>query len=509
MSKTLVHLFSNSATLTPEAEALVCGDRRVSYDELWADTCRFAAFLKEHGLKAQDRVALLIENSPEYVAAYYGTLAAGGVAVGLNIAGRARDLLNWLDHCEAAWLVADAKHKELPAVAKALREEANLLVVGDVPSDGAVPNVSATWKDIERCEPEPPTLLDATVAHVDQPAAIIYTSGTTGNPKGVCLSHKNLVANTNSILAYLCLNKADRIVNVLPFTYSYGNSILHTHLAVGGTVILENSFVFPHKVVEKMAVEGATGISGVPSTFALLLARTNLADYDLSALRYLTQAGGPMPPANQKRLKTILPNIKIFIMYGQTEATARLTYLPPDRLKEKLGSCGIPIPGVQIEIRNKKGECLPPHESGEICAHGDNIMLGYWKAPEMTEKVVVDGWLKTGDLAHFDDDGFIFIDGRSSEMIKSGGQRISPIEIEDVICELDGIAEVGVVGEEDELLGQVIKAVVVCKPGITLDTQYIKRHCLNNLASYKVPKTITFADALPKTGSGKLRRHLL
>ena len=509
MTQTLVHKLLASASRTPDAIALSHGTRQMTDHELRSDTSRFTAFLREEGLNSGDRVALLMENSLEYVCAYYGTLGAGGVAVGLNIAAKARDLLNWMDHCEATWLVAAAKHAELPDVARGLRERnIKLILVGEHPQDDEISAVHARWTEVmDRPASEP--ALEETVKSGEQPAAIIYTSGTTGNPKGVCLCHRNLVANTESILAYLNLTSADKIVNVLPFTYSYGNSILHTHLAVGGTVIMENSFVFPHKVVERIAAEGATGISGVPSTFALLLARTNLADYDLSALRYLTQAGGPMPPANQTRLKDILPDVKIFIMYGQTEATARLSYLPPERLGEKLGSCGIPIPGVEIEIRNSEGKPLPPHETGEIYARGENIMLKYWNAPEMTNEVLKDGWLKTGDLAHFDDDRFIFIDGRSSEMIKSGGQRISPIEIEDVICELDGVAEVGIVGVDNELLGQVIKAVVVPKPGVDLGVQTIKRYCLDKLAAYKVPKTITFADALPKTSSGKIRRHLL
>lgn len=508
MADTLVQFFNKSVETAPDAEAVVHGKRRITYGQLWEKCCRVALFLREKGLGSGDRVALLMENSPEYIAAYYGILAAGGVAVGLNIAGRARDLLNWINHSNASWLIAAGRNQELPKVIERVGDKTRLMTVGRTPSSFQRPEGCAEWEDLESAEGAH-SLRDDRINDREQPAAIIYTSGTTGNPKGVCLSHKNLAANTSSILDYLQLTGRDRIVNVLPFTYSYGNSILHTHLAVGGTIILENSFVYPHKVVETMSAERATGFSGVPSSFALLLARTNLNEYDLSALRYITQAGGPMPPANQKRLKSILPGVDIFIMYGQTEASARLTYLPPQRLDEKLGSCGIPIPGVQIEIRDKKGKKLPPHKTGEICAHGDNIMLGYWSAPEMTREVLQDGWLRTGDLAHFDDDGFIFIDGRLSEMIKSGGQRISPLEIEDVICELDGIAEVGVVGVEDEMLGQVIKAVIVCKPGITVEEKRIKRHCLQNLAAYKIPKIVEFAEALPKTGSGKLKRHLL
>jgi long-chain acyl-CoA synthetase len=247
----------------------------------------------------------------------------------------------------------------------------------------------------------------------------------------------------------------------------------------------------------------------VPSTFALLLSRTNLAEYDLSHLRYLTQAGGPMPPATTQRLLQALPHVKLFVMYGQTEATARLSYLPPDKLLEKMGSIGMAIPGVTLEVHDEQGHQCPPGVSGEICARGDNIMLGYWDAPQTTAKILRDDWLHTGDLAHKDEDGYIFIDGRSSDMIKSGANRISPKEIEEVIAELEGVEEVGVTGIPDEILGQIIKAVIVVKPNHHLDEMSVRNHCRKNLAVYKTPKIVEFATTLPKTASGKLQRFLL
>lgn len=507
-NRSIVHLLSESVKKYADAEAIVHGTRRVSYGELWSTICRLATYLKEQGLKKGDRVAVMIENSPEYVASYYGALAAGGAAIGLNTAAKSRDLLNWINHSESTWVVATAKHSELALVADGLSDATQLIVVGERDSIPTIEKSYTTWTEMLETPPNPP-YLECVAESPNDLAALIYTSGTTGSPKGVTLSHRNLYANTKSIVEYLGLTNSDRIVNALPFYYSYGNSILHTHLSVGGTVILENSLAFPIKVVERLVSERSTGFSGVPFTFALLLSRTDLSQFDLSALRYLTQAGGPMPPANQERLKRILPDVKIFIMYGQTEATARLAYLPPDRLEEKMGSCGIPIPGVKIEIRDEEGNCLPPHKTGEICAFGENIMLGYWKSPEMTKKVLRDGWLMTGDLAHFDDDGFIYIDGRSSEMIKSRGQRISPKEIEEVICELDEVAEVGVAGVPDEMYGQVIKAVIVVKPNVTLETKTVQQFCQKNLPQYKIPKIVEFAEKLPVTGSGKLRRHLL
>src|SRR5690606_18608619 len=259
-------------------------------------------------------------------------------------------------------------------------------------------------------------------------AMIIYTSGTTGRPKGVMISHGNLAANTAAIVAYLGLHPADRGLCVLPFHFSYGNSMLHTHLAAGATLIIEDNVAFPQMVLRRMQDEAVTGFSGVPSTFALLLGRCRLQDYDLSSVRYITQAGGAMPHPLIQRLRTELPSARLFVMYGQTEATGRLTYLDPADLDRKLGSVGKPVAGVEIQVCDASGRELPPGEIGEIRARGPNIMLGYWRDPQATQQVLRDGWLYTGDLGHKDNEGFLYIDGRAVEMIKVGAFRVSPQE---------------------------------------------------------------------------------
>ncbi len=503
--ETLVHLVADVVARSPDAEAIVHGERRLSYGQLWRLVSALAQRLRDGGLKGQDRVALMLENCPEYVASYYGVLAAGGAVVALNTATKSRDLLNWIDHSGASWLIVDAALPEFGRVMEGIGEEVNVIVVGTPRAEVAKP--FTPWAEIEAADAPPATLDVAdSGAHL---AAIIYTSGTTGKPKGVMHSHKNLFENMRSIQEYLALSAQDRLLNVLPFYYSYGNSVLHTHLVVGGSIVLENSLVYPHKVLERAAAERVTGFSGVPSTFNLLLSRTKLHEYDLSAMRYMTQAGGPMAPAITERILKELPHIDLFVMYGQTEATARLAYLPPQQLERKMGAVGIPIPRVEIEIRGEDGSVMPPGETGEICACGDNIMMGYWQDPETTAQVLRDGWLYTGDLARRDEDGYIYIVGRSSEMIKSGAHRISPKDIEEVILEMEGIEEVAVVGVPDDFLGQLIKAFVVLSPGASVEKRDIMRHCKENLAIYKMPKQIEFIDQLPRTASGKIRRFML
>jgi acyl-CoA synthetase (AMP-forming)/AMP-acid ligase II len=463
-----------------------------------------AGDLLSRGLNRGDRVAILVTNSAPYIGIFYGIWVAGGVTVALNTQAKARDIVNWVNHAGAKWLFADANHPELADVLSLSDPRVRIIRVRH-DTTGVADSSDDTWPAILNRRDGFPYI----DIHESDIASIIYTSGTTGHPKGVTLSHGNLTSNIDSILAYLYLRQNDSIVNVLPFYYSYGNSILHTHIAVGAKLVLENNLVYPHRVVERISQEGVTGFSGVPSTFSLLLGRVKLENYDLSSLRYITQAGGPMPPAITDKLINALPQAELFIMYGQTEASARLTYLPSDKIHEKRGSIGIAIPGVTIEIRDKTGNLVTPEQTGEICAQGPNIMLGYWNEEEKTRQVIVDGWLHTGDLAHYDYDGYIYIDGRSSEMIKSGGNRISPKEVEEVIQEIDGVQEVAIIGVYDELLGETIKAFIVPMKDARIDIKAVQLHCRKNLATYKIPKSVEFIENLPKTASGKVQRFLL
>lgn len=506
MERSLVDLLRISVERAPEAEAVIHAQRRVSYGELWRQVTALGAFLQHQGLRLGDRVALLLENSPEYAAAYYGTQFAGGAVVALNTQAKTRDLANWLQHSGATWLIASVRHPELAAL---LAQRGDCRVIR-VASEGQQPGeTDGAWDWNAVLAAEATGSLTCAPLAADGLAQIIYTSGTTGAPKGVMLSHGNLCTNNRSILDYLKLSARDRVLNVLPFYYSYGNSVLHTHLSVGASLVLENSLVYPHAVMQKMAQEGATGFSGVPSTFALLLNRVKLGDYDLSRVCYMTQAGGAMSPAHIKRLTEELPHVNFFVMYGQTEATARIAYLPPEQLKDKVGAVGIAIPGVTMELRDEHGTPVAPGKTGEIWVRGENIMLGYWNSPEATASALHDGWLKTGDLAQQDSDGYFYIQGRRSDMIKAGAHRISPQEIEEAILELEGVAEVAVVGEPDEIMGETVKAVVVPRTGFELDARTVQAHCHQRLASYKVPKRVEFAAELPKTPSGKIKRFQL
>ena len=497
----LADRLAGHARAQPDRPALVDGERRFDYAALDARVDAFAAALRALGVDADDRVALILPNSAEAVVATYGAWRAGAAVVPLNAQAKARDFEPWLRHAGARVVVYEAANREARAAIDALDPRPRTLAVGDAPAPGDGMHWTALPAGVAASPARAPA---------DALAAIVYTSGTTGRPKGVMLSHANFAANVQSIVGYLGLGADDSTVTILPFYYSYGASVLHTHLAAGARLVVERNLVFPHLMVETIARERVSGFSGVPSTYALLLNRVRLGEYDLSSLRYLTQAGGAMAPALAARLRAALPRARLFVMYGQTEATARLAWLPPERLDDKAGAVGVAIPGVELEVRDEHGAKASPGVVGEVHARGANVMRGYWRDAALTATVLgADGWLRTGDMGHVDDDGFLFLSGRRSDMIKTGAHRVHPNDIEEVLAELDGVAEVAVVGVDDEVLGQVIKAIVVFADGADTSLDRVKAHCRERLATYKIPKFIEAVAELPKTASGKIRRSLL
>jgi acyl-CoA synthetase (AMP-forming)/AMP-acid ligase II len=505
----LVHQFLESnAETNPGKEAVVYLDERITYAELNKSANRLANYFMENGIIPGERIGILLEPSITYVIAYFAILKAGCVVVGLNTSTTPRIVRELMSNCTASAIVLQSRFVDM--VTQVLIDCPNIklsVVDGDFADISNRKNPQ--WAGFSEIQAEGHERQPSLSLSPGDLATIIYTSGTTGNPKGVMLSHRNLEANTDSIVEYLNLTSDDKVMAVLPFYYSYGHSLLLTHVRVGGSLVVDNRFAFPNLILDIMSKEQVTGFSGVPSTFAILLFKSNIAKYQWHHLRYVTQAGGPMTPALTAKLRETLPDVRIYVMYGQTEASARLSYLEPERMLEKLGSIGKAIPGVTLTIRDPDGNVCPPNMAGEIVAGGENIMLGYWNQPEETARVLKADGLHTGDLARADEDGFLYIVGRNSEMIKSGAHRISPKEIEVILGEHEAVMESAVVGIPDEIMGESIKAVIVLRDGVKVTEKDIIRHCALNLPPFKVPKVVEFAPTLPKTTSGKIQKHLL
>jgi acyl-CoA synthetase (AMP-forming)/AMP-acid ligase II len=297
---------------------------------------------------------------------------------------------------------------------------------------------------------------------------------------------------------------------VLPFYYVYGKTLLNTHVLAGGSVVIDNRFTYPNVVLDTMKQQEATGFAGVPSTFMLLLNKSKLRDVTpFPALRYVTQAGGHMAVPVQEQVVEAFAPAGLVIMYGATELAPRLTWLPPEQWERKKGSIGISIPNTEAFVADDAGNRLPPGQTGEIVGRGSNVMMGYWKDPEGTAKVLRHGLYYTGDLGSMDEEGFLFVVGRSKDMLKIGGNRASAKEIEDAILEVPHVHEVAVIGVEDPVLGEAPKACVVLKKDERLADEELRRMLSKRLPPYKIPKFVEFRESLPKNRSGKILKAKL
>lgn len=339
----------------------------------------------------------------------------------------------------------------------------------------------------------------------DDIALVIFTSGSTGKKKGVILTHANIKANTESIIEYLGLKNKDRIEVVLPFFYSYGLSLLNTHLRVGGSMVINHS-IFLGSAMGEIKKYKCTGFAGVPSTFQILINKTDFLKQKFSSIRYFTQAGGKLSNKFIKNIVKAFHQKLFFVMYGATEATARLSFLPPNLVTKKLGSIGKGIPNVKLKVVDAKGNPVKVGEIGEISAEGRNIMKGYYKDPEATKKSIKNGKLYTGDLAIVDEEGFIYIVGRAKNMIKSAGHKVFPAEIEETINYVRDVSDCAAFGRPDEILGEaIIVAVSTKKPSEKLKKEILS-YCARTAPSYKVPKDIVFFDEFPLNASKKINR---
>ena len=504
----------------PDNYAVIHQDRRVKYRELYDLTRTVGSYLERLSLKKGTRIAVLFENSVEYIAIFFGIFEAGYVAVPIDTSLKPEKMGFIINDCGAELLFIQSKFvrhfdkiagESSPLKIVISNKKINIRREGITIAglDEIFENKADTSLDSGGKVPTLDEMYAMTSESSKDLAAIFYTSGSTGTPKGVMLSHLNLVSNTVATVDYLKLTSDDKIMVILPFYYIYGNSLLLTHVLVGGTLVIDNRFLYPEVILDTMEKEKATGFSGVPSNFIILLNNSTFPNRKLEHLRYFTQAGGAMAPEIIKKLMNAFSNKEIYIMYGQTEAAPRVSWLPPERLREKVGSIGIPVPKIEIKIIDENGHECPPGESGELATRGDNVMLGYWNQPEETAQVIRDGWLFTGDLARKDDEGYVYITGRKKEIIKTGGNRVSTKEIEECLLENENVLEAAVFGIPDELLGEAVKAVIVLKDGHRAAVRDIQTYCKTRLSDHKVPKVVEFMDALPKYQSGKVNKMLL
>jgi long-chain acyl-CoA synthetase len=340
-------------------------------------------------------------------------------------------------------------------------------------------------------------------------AVLMFTSGTTSRPKAVRVTHRNIQANTNSIITFLELRSNDRVLVILPFFYCYGASLLHTHLRCGGRLVLCNSFAFPEAALDLLEREECTVLAGVPSSYQLLLRASTFAQRALPSLRLMQQAGGQLSPVLIDELIAAKPAAKLFVMYGQTEATARLSYLPPEKLPQKIGSIGKGIPGVELRVLDDNGEPVPPGQRGEIYALGANISPGYFADPAESAAKFTPNGLRTGDLAVVDEDGYLYIVDRRDDFIKSWGYRISSHEVESAALRLQQLVSAAAIGVPDDDAGEALILFATARGGAGVTADDVLAVCRRHLPKHMVPRSVVILDEMPVNASGKVTKQRL
>jgi amino acid adenylation domain-containing protein len=503
-----------SAERFPEKTALVCGGQRLTYRDMNERCNRLAHALVSLGLQRGDRVVIHLDNSVEAVLSLFAVLKAGAVFVMVNPTTKVEKLAYISHNCKARVLIS---HGRNPAGLDECRGQAPHLQHIVVAGTGSCSRETGTGPMLalgDLLSRHAGALLGLPKQCIDiDLAALIYTSGSTGNPKGVMMTHVNIVTAATAIITYLENTAEDVIFDVLPLSFDYGLYQVLMGFKVGATVVLERAFTYPHAVLETLIREKATGFPIVPTMSAILL-QMNLARYDFSSLRYITNTAAALPTRHIEEMRKLFPRTKIYSMYGLTECK-RVAYLPPDQLDRRPTSVGKAMPNEEVYIVDEQGARVGPGVVGELVVRGGNVMKGYWELPDETDKVLKAGPLPgekvlyTGDLFRADAEGYLYFVGRKDDIIKSRGEKVSPKEVENALYNLDGIAEVAVIGIPDDILGQAIKAVITLREGVSLTDKDVLRHCAKHLEDYMVPKFVDIRDSLPQTLTGKIQKRAL
>jgi len=472
--------------------ALIDGERRLSYGELIRQTKAFGGMLQAKGIRRGDHVAIYLHRSVESVVALFAVWSLGAVVVIINDVLKTRQVNYIIDHSEASFLITDTRLRD--SLTECLLSSDRILTV-DTEKPANQP-----------CNP--PRVIGADLA------LIIYTSGSTGLPKGIMLSHANLISGAGIVADYLHLTQNDIIISLLPFSFDYGLNQLLTAMVIGGTLVIQRS-VLPADICNTIARERVTGMGAVPMLWQQLAgSRSPFIKTQFPHLRYITNTGGRMPESITKLFRQVHPQLQIFLMFGLTEAF-RSTYLPPDQVDVRPGSIGKAIPNVELLVLNERGELCKPGEEGELVHRGANIAMGYWRDPENTAKRFrpapfqqgkggqAEIAVYSGDYVKTDEEGYLYFIGRKDQMIKSHGMRVSPEEIEDCIF-ASRMAQhvVAFAVPLDEVKSSIVAAVVPSDPK-TFSQKELSHYCKAQMPEYLRPDVIWQLASFPLTSSGK------
>jgi len=496
-----------AAARLPEKVALVVGEERVTYRDWDARANALAAALVASGVERGDRVVVFGDNTAETCVAFWAVLKANAIVSVVNAQTKLDKLAYYLNDCRAKAMVTDVHLERTwrPALERTKHLVAVISSGSGVGREGIVVPWNEALSAHEGAPPPRRTSLDVDLA------SILYTSGSTGDPKGVMLTHRNMLTAATSISTYLGVREEEVILNVLPLAFDYGLYQMIMAVRLGARLVLERSFTYPAQVLKRVVEERVTGFPGVPTIFSILAELKQRQPLDFSGIRYVTNTAAALPVKHITVLKEIFPEARIFSMYGLTECK-RCTYLPPEDLDRKPTSVGIAIPNTELWIVDENGEKVGPNTVGQLVIRGATVMKGYWEKPEATAKKLKPGpvpgeqVLHTGDYCKLDDEGYLYFVGRMDDVIKSRGEKVAPKEVENVLYNLQGVRDAAVIGVDDELFGQAVKAFLVLEAGVSFTEKDIVRHCQAHLEAFMVPKHVAFVPDLPKTDTGKIKK---
>ncbi|MFH0814092.1 MAG: long-chain fatty acid--CoA ligase [Pseudomonadota bacterium] len=498
--ETVNEILEASSRKYPTKTAIIFEDRRITYEEVEKSANQCAHGLMTLGIKRGDMVGILIPNCPEFIVAYFGILKSGATVVPMNPT---------LSGDELAYMMKDATVKAvftlpplLPLLQKLspqVKHLTHLIIRGDETSDEAISFSSL----VQGKESTPPGIRVGS----DETAVCIYTSGTTGSPKGALLTHRNLLANVNSVLQVFPVDASDVFTCILPLFHAYSAmASLLCPFALGAGAVVTERFI-PRKCLQMIQDHRITVFVGVPALFAVLTQIKNPREFDLTSWRFCVSGGAPLWSEILTLFETMYP-VKIYEGDGPTECSP-VTSVNPIGGKRKVGSIGLPLPDVGMKIVDEHDNELPPEHVGEIVVRGPNVMKGYLNQPEATKESLRNGWFHTGDIGKMDHEGYFYILDRKKDMLIVGGLNVYSQEVEKVLLSHPQVAEAAVVGRPDKLRGEVPRAYVVLREEEKVDPDDLIRHCREHLAPYKVPRDITVVQGFPKTATGKVMKWKL
>lgn len=502
-----------SAQKNPSKDAIFIKDKAYSYTQLKESAEKLASYLIDNGIRKGDRVAVYMNNSWQTVVSIYGITMAGGVFLVINPQTKANKLQFILNDSGSRILIAESLLKE--EISQALTETKTIEGIILSGENNFVPEQAHI--SLEKFE----NILKKAYSGINFPliipndlAALIYTSGSTGFPKGVVMTHQNMVFTCWSLIEYLRLSEDDRILLVLPLAFDYGLYQLLMAITVGGSLIVEQSFIFPASIYKQIELLKPTVFPGVPTIYAMMIATHKKSGLTFDCIKRVTNTAAALPKEFIPDLKKIFPNALIFKMYGLTECK-RVCYLEPELVDLKPNSVGKAIPGTEVFLLSPEGDPVPAGEPGILHIRGPHVMVGYWNRPDLTNEMLKPGKLPremvlcSNDWFKMDEEGFLYFQGRNDDIIKTRGEKVSPVEIENVIYNIDNVREVAVVGTPDNILGESIVAFVTTYGKSQLTEKDIQTECSKHLENFMIPQKIVFVEEMPKSSNGKIDKKEL